>query len=119
MTKKILVIEDSSFQRKVIMSFLREEGYEPSGAKNGQDGLVKFDLEQPDIVILDLVMPVMDGFQVLETLKERGVTTPLIVLTSDIQLPVRVQCASLGARGFVNKPLNRDELRKAIQEVSS
>lgn len=112
-----LVIEDSNFQRKIIIKFLTAEGFEIVEAPNGKIGLEKVAEHKPDIIFSDLVMPELDGFGVLRALKEQGSTIPIIVLTSDIQAPVREQCLELGARVFLNKPFNQNQMKQALDGV--
>lgn len=114
-----LVIEDSNFQRKIIIKFLKAEGYEVVEAANGKIGLDQVAEHQPDIIFTDLVMPELDGFGVLKALKEQGLKTPRIVLTSDIQAPVREQCLELGANVFLNKPFNQQQVKEALDSVWS
>ena len=112
-----LVIEDSNFQRKIIIKFLKTEGYEIVEAPNGKIGLEKVAETKPDIIFSDLVMPELDGFGVLKALKEEGSKIPIVVLTSDIQAPVREQCLELGARVFLNKPFNQSQMKQALDQV--
>ena len=66
-----------------------------------------------------MLMPVMDGAQVLETLKFRGVKFPIIVLTADVQEWLRDRCFELGATMFLNKPVKQDQLQRALQNILS
>ncbi|MEK9629074.1 MAG: response regulator [Nitrospinota bacterium] len=112
-----LVIEDSNFQRKIIIKFLKAEGYEIIEAPNGKVGLEKAAEHKPEIIFTDLVMPELDGFAVLKTLQEQGSKIPVVVLTSDIQAPVREQCLGLGANVFLNKPFNQNQMKQALEEI--
>ncbi len=112
-----LVIEDSNFQRKIIIKFLKNEGFEIIEAENGKIGLEKVAEHKPDIIFSDLVMPEVDGFEVLKTLQEQGSKIPVIVLTSDIQTPVREQCLALGAKVFLNKPFNQSQMKQALEGI--
>ena len=113
----VLVIEDSSFQRKIISTVLKENGHEVTLAKNGKEGLGLAETARPDLIISDLLMPEIDGFQVLETLMQKELHIPAIILTSDIQKTTLNRCKSLGAAAVLNKPVNRDEVLAAVNEI--
>jgi len=113
---RILIIDDSSFQRRIVRGMLTPEGYEIVEASNGAEGLAQAG-NGIDCVLLDLIMPEMDGFAVLEALHRDRPGLPSIVLTADIQDATRRQCLALGARGFLNKPPQRDALLAAVREL--
>ena len=114
---RILIIEDSSFTRKAIARMVKAEGYEILEATNGKEGLEKAVSDPPDCITLDLIMPEMDGIEVLKSLGERGLNIPVIVITADIQEDTRDQCLDLGAITILNKPPKEEDLRSAIKEV--
>ncbi|MCP1661402.1 MAG: response regulator [Methanocalculus sp. MSAO_Arc1] len=113
----VLIIDDSSFQRTLIKKTLLSEGYSCIEAGNGRLGLEMAETDQPDIILLDLLMPDMDGFSFLKSVQEQKLDVPVIVLTSDIQDTTRSLCLELGARSFLNKPLRREEIIPAIQAI--
>ncbi len=115
--KRILIMEDSAYQRRQIVRALQGEPYELLEADNGRDGMAIIDAEEPDCVLLDLMMPQMGGLEVLQALQDREVDPPVIVLTADIQASTRQQCIDMGAVGFINKPLHREELIDAIRQA--
>lgn len=114
---KILIVEDSKFQRNNIKKILLSDGHEVFEAENGQIGLDTFEKENFDLVVSDLVMPVVDGFGLLEGLKKKKTKTPVIVLTADIQPHVKERCLELGAIAFLNKPLKSEEIRSVIENL--
>lgn len=114
---RVLTIDDAKFMRRVIGRSITETGNEFIEAANGQEGLDKIRSESPDLIILDLVMPGMDGFAVLEALQKSGEHPPVIVMTADIQASVKTKVLELGAHGFLNKPPNDAELQEAIREA--
>ena len=114
---KILVIDDSLFQRKIISGVLTENGYQVTSAVNGKEGIEFVEKEQPDIILTDLLMPEYDGYWVLEQLKARGRTIPVIVLTSDIQTTTEKRCRELGVVAFLNKPVDKKLMISTIQNV--
>ena len=114
---KILIIEDSSFTRKAIARMVKADGYEILEAVDGKDGLEKAVSNSPDCITLDLIMPEMEGIEVLKSLRERGLNIPVIVITADIQKDTRDQCLDLGATTILSKPPKKEELRSAIKSV--
>lgn len=114
---KILVIDDSSFQRKIISSILKEDGYEVITAENGKEAMNNISTITPDIIISDLLMPEFDGFFILEHLQTRNISVPTLIVTSDIQKPTREKCYSLGAKGLLNKPVHKDTLLPAVKKI--
>jgi CheY-like chemotaxis protein len=113
----VLVIEDSSFQRKILCKFITDEGYQVCEASNGKIGLELVASRQPDLIFCDLVMPELDGFEVLKKLQEMKSTIPIVILTSDIQEPVKKQCLELGALEFINKPSSPVKVQGALQKA--
>ncbi len=112
---RILIIDDSSFQRGIIRKTLVQAGYETVEAKNGREGLLQAHDPAPDLILLDLVMPEMDGFAVLKELQKQQNRVPVVVVTADIQEITREQCLALGAAGFLNKPVKTEDLITAVQ----
>ncbi|HZK30215.1 MAG TPA: response regulator [Methanoregula sp.] len=114
---KILVIDDSSFQRKIISGVLTENGYQVTLAANGKEGIEHISREQPDIIITDLLMPEYDGYWVLEHLNAQKRTIPVIILTSDIQTTTEKRCRELGVTAFLNKPVDKKQLISTVQNT--
>ena len=113
----ILIVEDSSTMRKAIRKIVKAEGHDTLEAPDGREGLEIAATHAPDCILLDLIMPEVDGLEVLKALRERGSKIPVIVLTADIQEIVRKECLELGATAFINKPLIGSRLLDTIQEV--
>lgn len=101
----ILVVDDSITTRDYISSFLDDAGYETKQAANGRLALDIIKGNTFDCYIIDLLMPEISGFQLLEELKDINDKTPVIVVTADIQEEVKNECISLGAKDFINKPI--------------
>ena len=112
---KVLVIDDSSFQRKNLCKLLGNIGYQTVVAENGKEGLEMAEVEAPDCIITDLLMPVMSGTDFLRELRARATEIPIVVLSADIQESTRTECMSLGAVAFLTKPINRDELGATLE----
>lgn len=113
----VLIIEDSNFQRKILAKFIMDEGHHIYEASNGKAGLELIEEHRPDLIFCDLVMPELDGFEVLKKLQDKKSTIPVIVFTSDIQKPVKKQCIELGAIEFINKPANPAKIQSALRKV--
>jgi|GEM_PF-212437 len=119
---KILVTDDSSFSRGALAKGVRALGHEVEEAADGSEAVEKIAASSYDCVFLDLLMPVMDGFQALEAV--RGLKNPprVVVCSSDIQHSTRTRCLSLGVVGFLDKPFmpkHKDNLEKLLAEVLS
>ncbi len=115
-SKKILVIEDDTVTRNLFLKGLEAEGFHPIGAQNGLVGIQQAQEHLPDLVICDIMMPDMDGYSVLATLRGDPVTAiiPFIFLTgSDTRAEVR-KAMELGADDYLTKPSTLDELLRAI-----
>ena len=113
----ILIVDDAAFTRRMIRKVLVAQGHEVLEATNGQEGLEMATSHAPDCILTDLLMPVIDGFGLLEALRDRQSKTPVIVISADIQEGVRQRCLELGAAGFVNKPPKEEELRQVLLQV--
>jgi DNA-binding NtrC family response regulator len=117
MPHKILIIDDDTSLRRVLEYNLQEEGYEVCAAADGEHGLLLFAEQQPDLVITDLKMPGISGFQVLEAVKKGSPQTPVMVLTAFGAVATAVDAMKLGAYDYITKPFNRDELRLTVRKA--
>lgn len=115
--KKILIIEDEDFIRETIQDILDAEGFETDTAENGQVGVEKAKSFLPDLVISDIMMPLLDGHGVIRELKKNETTAqiPFIFLTAKSELKDLREGMELGADDYLNKPFTADELINAIQ----
>lgn len=114
---KILIIDDDTSLRRVLEYNLQEAGYVALTAADGETGLTLFDEQRPDLVITDLKMPGMSGFQVLAAVKERAPQTPVIVITAFGAVDTAVEAMKIGAYDYITKPFNRDELRLVLKKA--
>ncbi len=114
---RILIIDDSTFQRKIIASILAADLHEIVTATNGREGLHTAKSEHPDLIITDLLMPDTDGFSFLQEIKDEGIDIPVLILTSDIQTATRNRCLALGAAGVMNKPVKKDGLTGTVRQM--
>jgi|WetSurMetagenome_2_1015567.scaffolds.fasta_scaffold49003_4 two-component system, chemotaxis family, chemotaxis protein CheY len=114
---RILIIDDSTFQRRILLSLLKEMGHSVLEASNGREGLDTALREKPDLIITDLLMPELDGFSFLREAKKAGLATPVLIVTSDIQTATRDRCLSLGASGVLNKPVKKEILSEMVNRM--
>jgi CheY-like chemotaxis protein len=114
---KILIIDDSPYMRSKIREALKHIGCTFLEADTGLKGLYMILAQSPDCVLLDLIMPDIDGLKVLKNLRDEHSKIPVIVVTSDIQKIVRKECLELGAKAFINKPFNADELSTIVKDI--
>lgn len=113
----ILIIDDSSYMRGKIRDILLREGHEVREAPDGIKGLQMATSTTPDCILLDIIMPGMDGLKILKTLREQGMKIPLIIVTADIQESTRKQCFELGATAVINKPPRTDDLLATVSSA--
>lgn len=103
---KVLIVDDAVFMRGLMADIVEGSGHTPIEACDGVEGLDAIRRERPDLVFLDLAMPRMDGFGVLEALQSFDDPPPVIVLSADIQPEIQKRVFNLGAIEFLNKPPN-------------
>ena len=113
MEKTILIVEDDVNIRELLQLYLAQEGYRIETAQDGADGLRAFKRVHPDLVLLDLMMPVMDGTQMIRELRAFS-NTPVIVLTAKGEVFDKVTLLELGADDYITKPF---EMREVIARV--
>ncbi len=117
MIKKILIIEDHSFLRELISQKLTQEGYKIIEGEDGEEGLKKAKEEKPDLILLDLILPVIDGFEVLKKIKEENIKIPVIILSNLGQKSEIDKGLNLGAQNFLIKAnYTPDQIIKKIKE---
>ncbi|MEM6753492.1 MAG: response regulator [Cyanobacteria bacterium P01_C01_bin.38] len=116
----ILVVEDSPSELELISHFLNESGYKVIKATGGTEALKKLELEKPDAIITDVVMPGMSGFELCRSLKKNPETqkVPIVICSSKNQEIDRLWAMRQGADAYVTKPYTREELLRAIKSVA-
>lgn len=114
---QVLICDDSSFARKQIIRALPQDwNIEVHQAANGQEGLEAIRAGQGEVVFLDLTMPNLDGYGVLENIQKEGLSTKVIVVSGDIQPDAQDQVRKLGAIGFIKKPIDSAGIRQHLVE---
>ncbi len=113
---KILVVDDEANIRRIITSYLRSDGFEVAEASDGEAALAEFDRTSPDLVLLDVMMPGLDGIDVLRELRRRS-DVYIIMLTARAEETDRVIGLTVGADDYVSKPFGAKELVARVKAV--
>jgi twitching motility two-component system response regulator PilH len=114
--RKVLVVDDSPTERFVMTEMLKKHGYQVITAENGEEGIDKAKKEQPDLVIMDVIMPGTNGFQATRNLKrdDGARNIHIIICTSKSQETDKIWGLRQGADNYLTKPVNENELLSAI-----
>lgn len=116
MSRKILVVDDKKELRTLLKQYLSQEGFEVVLAGDGREALFVARQEKPDLIILDLMMPEMGGYEFLRTYSKEA-DTPTIILTAKLEESDKVLGLELGADDYVTKPFSMNELTARIRAV--
>lgn len=108
--KKILLIEDELSMAGVLTEILQKEGFQVKMESDGKEGLKQFFTFQPDLCVIDIMLPGLDGYNIVSSIRASGAVTPLILLTAKTQVDDVVKGFSLGANDYVRKPFSVKEL---------
>ena len=114
---KIMIVDDESAIRLVLKRMLECQGYDISLCRNGEDCLRNVSSQRPDIILLDLKMPRMDGMAVLNELNSRQVNSKIIIMTAHGSISSAVEAIKLGAYDYITKPFDNDQLLLVIQRA--
>jgi two-component system cell cycle response regulator DivK len=116
--KKILVVDDTDWNRDLIVQLL-EEDYSVSEAVNGEEGVSKAENEKPDLILMDLGMPVMDGWEATRKIKAHDNLKhiPIIAVTSHAMVGDEIQAREAGCDDYLPKPIDENELLRKIQKL--
>ena len=119
MTKKILIIEDDEFLRNLMVRRLEKEGFETAEASNGKTGLEKSKTEKPDLILLDLILPGIDGSEVLVEIKKNPATAsiPVIIITNLDQKENNKETRDLAVDYLIKAQLDPIEITERIKKV--
>ncbi len=116
-SSRILLVDDGETNRQLICAVLQETGAEIVCAENGEEGLAAVASMTFDLVLMDMQMPVMDGYTAARELRQRGCTLPIIALTAHAMAGDRETCLAAGCSGYLSKPINLDELLRTVGEA--
>lgn len=111
---KLLVVDDSRLTRRIVTGALKGVGHTVVEAANGEEGFEAFRAGDFDCVMSDLLMPVMDGFEMAAAIRAIDKETPILVATADIQESSQVRCAEIGVTRLLNKPLKAHQITDAV-----
>lgn len=114
---RILIVDDEKNVLRMLNTVFSQEGNQVFCADNGQDALVIFEQERPDIVLMDIRMPTMNGLEALQRMREKWLDTPIILMTAYAAVETAVEALRLGAFDYVIKPFELDELKLLINRA--
>jgi two-component system OmpR family response regulator len=114
---KLLVVEDDPNIVELLSASLRFAGFDVTAATSGADAVTTARTSQPDLVVLDVMLPDLDGFEVIRRLRETGVRTPVVFLTARDATDDKVRGLTLGGDDYVTKPFSLEELTARIRAV--
>src|SRR3954471_24858643 len=115
--KRLLLVEDEAGLRLTLTDRLSSEGYRVSTASDGEAGLAEAASGAYDLIVLDVMLPRLNGFDVCREVRQRGVTTPILMLTARGQVVDRVVGLKLGATNSLTKPFETIELRARLEAL--
>ena len=116
MPKKILIVEDEANIRELLRLYLEREGYTVLEAENGVEGIKKWKSDKPDMLLLDVMMPVMDGWAVCREIRAES-DVPIVMLTAKGETADRVSGLEMGADDYIVKPLEMPEVIARVRAV--
>ena len=107
---KVLIVEDDELIAKGMATHLAEAGFDPLWVANGEAGMARLRFERPDVCVLDLMLPLLDGWKVIETARAEGIGTPIVVVSARGSEQDRVHVLEIGADDYLVKPFSMKEL---------
>jgi len=117
---KYLVVDDSKMARKMTIKSLKsliQENDEVLQAENGKEAIDLYKEHEPCLCLMDLTMPIMDGFEATLNIKNYDKNANIIIISADIQESSMEKSKENGAKGFIKKPINQDNLKKMLQKL--
>ncbi len=114
---KILVVDDDSIARPVAVNLLTQAGYQVIEAENGIQAVSKYEDERPDLVLMDISMPRMDGLNALVAIRRKYPKAQVVMVTGVAEKQVALTAIKMGARDFVVKPFKVDRILLAVKRV--
>ena len=115
----ILIVDDSPTETHVLTTILEKHGFVVSSAASGEEGIGKSKSEKPDLILMDVVMPGMNGFQAARSISQESETSaiPIIIVSTKDQETDKMWGLRQGAKDYVTKPVNEDELIEKINTL--
>lgn len=114
---KILIVDDSRTSRKILGNLLIENGYTVIEAENGEVGVQKYKEEKPDLITMDITMPVMDGLEALQNIRAYDSSAIVIMITAAGQESKMMEAVKHGAKEFITKPFDKDTILPVLQKA--
>ena len=118
MNPKILVVEDEKDLARAIRAILEFSKYSVTIAYNGQEALDEVKKQKFDVILMDVMMPIMDGITALKEMRKTGINTPIIMLTAKSQIDDKVEGLDSGANDYLTKPFDKKELLARIRALT-
>ena len=115
--KKILIVDDSADNQVLLNYYVRSVGAIVDIAVNGHDAIQKVHSNQYDIILMDIQMPVMDGYTATEVLRKEGYKKPIIALTAHAMKDVQDRCMKNGFNAYISKPIEKKKLIQTLVEI--
>lgn len=116
--KTIQIIDDSPSLRQLLTDYFAMKGFRTIESEDGREALKMLNQEDPDLIIVDILMPHINGYQVIEEIK-LAKSTPIIVMTSQANIDYRMKSKKMGVDGFIVKPFKMADLYNTVQSVLS
>lgn len=114
---KILLVDDAAFMRMRCAKLLTENGYEVGEAENGQEAISKYQSYQPDLVLMDITMPVMDGITATREIRAFDPNAKVVMVSALGQQTMVIEAIKAGAKDFVVKPFEPDKILATVRKV--
>lgn len=115
--KKILVVDDAVFMKEVLKEILEKNGYKVVEAQNGNEAIEKYKSESPDLVILDVTMPELDGIEALKLIRKEDPNAKCIMCSSMGEQALIIESIIAGAKDFIVKPFQVDKIIETVKKI--
>jgi two-component system chemotaxis response regulator CheY len=115
---KILLVDDAAFMRMRCKRLLTENGYDVAEAENGQEAVVKFQSYRPDLVLMDITMPVMDGISATREIRVLDSNAKVVMVSALGQQTMVIEAIKAGAKDFVVKPFEPDKILATVKKFA-
>jgi two-component system, OmpR family, response regulator ResD len=112
---KVLIVEDDEVIAKAMATHLVEAGFDPLWVANGEAGMARLRFERPDVCVLDLMLPLLDGWRLIETARGEGIGTPIVVVSARGSEQDRIHALEIGADDYLVKPFSMKELAARVR----